>query len=251
LTARSPDALAAMAGLLPDLPNWVEVRSMLLHGKATLIGPVSSSPPTFVALHRDGDQAVVVGRASRAAIVEAASTADEILAATEEDASWVAGALPDWKVESALLFRRSLQSPLPKLETGEVRILETSEVTALIDGPHSTVPKTLADELRSAFSAGAPIAAAFEAGRPVAFCYAGSITETLWDVSIDTLERYRRRHHAMKAVTFLIEHYRALGRQPVWGALVSNHASAALAARLGFVPTGSLSVFSAPGVVDT
>ena len=222
---------------------------MLLHEQARLIGPASSSPPTFVALHRDGDQAVVVGRASRAAILEAASIAGEILTATE-DASWVAGALPDWKVESAVLFRRSPESPLPTVRPGEVRFLATGELAALTGDVEPLVPETLRDELRSAQADGTPIAVALEGGHAATFCYAGSITETLWDVSIDTLEPYRRRGHAMKAVSFLIEHYAARGKQPVWGALVSNDASAALAARLGFAPVGSLLVLSAPKVVD-
>jgi len=218
---------------------------MLLKEQARLIGPIISSPPTFVALHRDGDQAVVVGRASRAAILEAASIAGEILTATE-DASWVAGALPDWKAESAVLFRRSPESPLPKVAPGEVRFLATGELAALTSEP--LVPETLRDELRSAHADGTPIAVALEGGRAATFCYAGSITETLWDVSIDTLEPYRRRGHATKAVSFLIEHYAARGKQAVWGALVSNVESAALAARLGFAPVGSLLVLSAPKV---
>jgi hypothetical protein len=223
---------------------------MLLHGRARLIGPVLSSPPAFVALHRDQDQAVVVGRASRAAILEVASLVDEILSAPEEDQPWVAGSLPNWRHESAVLFRRSPQSPLPKVARGEVRFLAAGELAAFTDRPELLVPSTLGDELRSAESTGTPIAAAFESGRPAAFCYAGSITETLWDVSIDTLEPYRRRGHAMRAVSFLVEHYQAQGKQPVWGALVSNGASASLAARLGFAPVGALSVFSAPRAVD-
>jgi predicted GNAT family acetyltransferase len=70
------------------------------------------------------------------------------------------------------------------------------------------------------------------------------------DVSIDTLEPYRRRGHASKVVHFLVEHYAAQGRQPVWGALVSNRASLALAERLGFAPVDALSVLCAPDVVN-
>lgn len=223
---------------------------MLLHGQARLVGPVAIAPPSFVALHRDGDLAVVVGRASQAAIVEAAGVADEILA-VPDDEPWVAGALPSWKHESAVLFRRSAESPLPTVAPGEVRFLETGELDALTGGPHPLVPSTLRDELASAETAGTPIAAAFDARRVAAFCYAGSITETLWDVAIDTLQPYRRRGHAMRAVSFLIEHYGARGEQPVWGAMVSNPASAALAARLGFTPVDALTVFRAPGIVDT
>jgi hypothetical protein len=241
--------LADVARLLPDLPEWIEVRSMLLRQQARLIGSVSTSPPTFVALYQDGDQAAVVGRASRASILEAARTATEILAATE-DTAWLAGTLPDWEVESALLFRRAAGSPLLG-GVGDVRLLATGEVATITGGTTPLVPPALVQELRDAEKSGAPIAASFEGKCAAAFCYAGSITETLWDISIDTLEPYQRRGHAMRVVAFLIEHYRVLGKEPVWGALVSNHASRALAARLGFEAAGSLSIFSAPGVVDT
>jgi RimJ/RimL family protein N-acetyltransferase len=235
--------LASVAGLLPDVPHWIEARSMLLQGQARLIGPLGVSPPTFVALHCDGDQAAVVGRAPRASIVEAASSAEEIIVAVE-DTPWVASTLPDWKQESAMLFRRDVHSPLPRASGGEVRFLATDELLAITGA--ALMSETLADELRSAEKSGVPIAAAFEEGQAVAFCYAGSITETLWDVAIDTLELYQRRGHATKVATFLIEHYQALGKEPVWGAFLSNEASVALAARLGFLPVGSLSVFSAP-----
>jgi len=216
---------------------------MLLHGQARLIGPVGVAPPTFVALHRDGDQAAVVGRAARTSIVEAASTAGEIIAAVE-DTPWVASTLPDWKQESAVLFRRDARSPLPRAFGGEVRFLAAGELLAITGA--SLMAETLADELRSAEKSDLHVAAAFEGGQAVAFCYAGSITETLWDVAIDTLEPYQRRGHATKVAAFLIEHYQALGKEPVWGAFLSNEASVALAARLGFAPVGSLSVFSAP-----
>jgi hypothetical protein len=237
--------LADVAGLLPDAPQWVEVRGMLLQGHARLVGPVSASPAAFVVLHSDGDQAVVVGRASPAAILEAASLADEILA-VPEDEPWVSRVVPSWNVESAVLFRRSPASPLPSVAGGEARFLTTEELIAVTGASTSIVPETLREELRAAHDAGTPVAASFEGACAAAFCYAGSITETLWDVSIDTLEPYRRRGHAMNAVSFLIEHYARYGKQPVWGALVSNHASAALAARLGFAPVGALSVLSAP-----
>jgi RimJ/RimL family protein N-acetyltransferase len=240
--------LASVAGLLPDVPHWIEVRSMLLQGQAQLIGPLGISPATFVALHEDGDQAAVVGPAPRASILEAASSAEEIIAAAE-DTAWVASALPDWKRESAVLFRRDARSALPRAFSGEVRFLAAGELASITGTPLMT--ETLADELRSAEKSGVPIAAAIEGGQAVAFCYAGSITETLWDVSIDTLERYQRRGHATKVAAFLIEHYQTLGKEPVWAAFSSNEASVALAGRLGFVPVGSLSVFSAPGLVDT
>ena len=160
---------------------------MLLHGQARLIGSVGTSPPNFVALHSDGDQAVVVGRASRAAILEAASVADEILAAAEDE-SWIMGVLPSWKVESAVLFRRPATLLLPRVPPDSVRFLARDELAALTANPAPRMPETLCDELRWVQATDTPIAAAFDGGSAVAFCYAGSITETLWDVSIDTLE---------------------------------------------------------------
>src|SRR5262249_43512698 len=38
-----------------------------------------------------------------------------------------------------------------------------------------------------------PTGAAFVGGLPVSFCYGCFTSESLWDVSIDTLEEYRRR----------------------------------------------------------
>ena len=47
----------------------------------------------------------------------------------------------------------------------------------------------------------APISAAFDNHRPVAFCSTVAVTESFWDVAVDTLEGYRRRGLAVQ--TFL------------------------------------------------
>ena len=87
------------------------------------------------------------------------------------------------------------------------------------------------------------IAAAFVNRQPVSFCYAGAMTESLWDVSIDTLPGYRRRGYAALCVTYLIYHMLAKGRHPVWQALEDNPASWRLARKLGFVPVDELALF--------
>jgi predicted GNAT family acetyltransferase len=89
------------------------------------------------------------------------------------------------------------------------------------------------------------MAAVWADGRPVSFCYPVWQTETLWDVSIETLDGYRRRGLGARAARTLIRHMRRSGRSPVWGALDTNAASRALAARLGFLETGGLAVFTA------
>ena len=92
--------------------------------------------------------------------------------------------------------------------------------------------------------AAVPVAAAWIDDRPVAFCYPCWITETLWDVSIDTLETHRRRGLAARAVRFMIDRMKQEGREPVWGAMESNVASLKLAVTLGFAPVDDIVVFS-------
>ena len=89
------------------------------------------------------------------------------------------------------------------------------------------------------------MAAVWADGRPVSFCYPVWQTETRWDVSIDTLAPYRGRGLGARAARTLIRHMRGIGRAPVWGALESNAASRALAARLGFLEAGGIAVFAA------
>lgn len=90
----------------------------------------------------------------------------------------------------------------------------------------------------------APVAVSLADARPVSFCYPCWITETLWDVSIDTLEPYRRRGLAARAARFMIARMREDDREPVWGAMASNLASLELARTLGFAPVDEIVVFS-------
>jgi GNAT superfamily N-acetyltransferase len=61
---------------------------------------------------------------------------------------------------------------------------------------------------------------------------------------VDTLEAWRRRGLGRACVEFLIDHMRRHGKEPVWGAIASNAASLAVAARLGFEPVDRLAVFT-------
>ena len=91
---------------------------------------------------------------------------------------------------------------------------------------------------------GLAVAAAWADGLPVAFCYAVVETETLWDVSIDTVDPYRRRGLGALAARAMIAFMARRGKSPVWGALASNEPSMRLAARLGFVPHSRLVVLA-------
>lgn len=97
------------------------------------------------------------------------------------------------------------------------------------------LPALLLADLESALPH-SPIAATWFEGAPVSFCYAGTMTESQWDVAVDTLEAQRGRGWAMSCVTFMIHHMRAAGREPLWGALDTNRASRRLAEKLGFEP---------------
>ncbi len=229
----------ALAAELPDLPRWVEVRSMLLSGDGRVIGAVATSPLSFVVLDSSGT-AGVVGRPPATAIRAAAELAREILA-VPDDVGWAVAALPEWSLEEATLFVRGEQTPLPAFTENEARLL-TAEELATAPG----LPRRLREDLLAEASDG-DLVAGFAEGRPVAFCYPSSVTEGWWDVSIDTLEGFRRQGHAARAAACAIGHMARTGHEPVWGAVASNAASAGLAVKLGFAPSDRLFVLSRSG----
>lgn len=225
---------------LPDIPRWVEARGMLLSGRGHVQGTEDGPAPTGVVLQPDTRLAVVIGQPGENLIREVADLADEILAAPDH-AAWVAAALSTWVAESATLHVLPDFNCLPDPSMGSVRLLDPGELSAMPE-----MPEPLREELAVEARAGTPIAAAFLDARPVAFCYAGAITETLWDVSIETLEPYRRRGFAARCATFLIRQMAEVDKRPVWGASESNAPSARLAAKLGFTAMDSLTVFTRP-----
>lgn len=230
-------ATARLARALPDIPRWVETRSMLLSGECEIFGLEETGEMSAVVRNTGFPLISVVGRPSEAAIREAAAgKQDHEIIAPPENKDLVAASLPSREESLATLHLLGDEERLPRVPTGSVRLLEPAELDA-IEG----LPRDLRSELAGA-ARSSPIAASFEEGRPVAFCYADR-TEGLWDVAIDTLEGYRRRGHAARCVAYMIEHLRPL--RPVWGAENTNRASLGLAARLGFVPVDELLVFRA------
>lgn len=224
---------------LPDIPRHVEIRGMLLGGAGELVGPVELDPLSCVIL--DGrDLVCAIGKPPVNAIREAAAGVQEVLA-FDDNADHVASAIPEWNCEIATLHLLPEGKFSAKCSFDNVRMLAPGSVAGL-----SNLPGELAEELLDAEAFGAEIAAVFVDGSPVSFCYAGAVTETLWDVSIDTVEEHRRRGHAIKAASFMIEHWARSGKQPVWGAADSNPPSALLAAKLGFVPVDKLWLFTRP-----
>ena len=227
---------AALAALLPDLPRWVEIRSMLRSHDSTVLGVEPGDGPSFVVADSTGTSGVV-GRPGADIIRLAGGRSREVLVAPE-DAEWVGAALAGWTAEPATLHVLPGRAPHGD-DDRHARIITAAELASA-----PGLPADLRGDLLREVDDGTPLAAAFTDGRPVAFCYPSSMTERWWDVSIDTLEPFRRQGHAARAFHRCAGYMARAGRDPVWGSLVSNRASAGLAAKLGFAPTDTLIVFT-------
>jgi GNAT superfamily N-acetyltransferase len=108
------------------------------------------------------------------------------------------------------------------------------------------LPDELRREVESALAETAVWTAIVD-GVPASFAYSSSMTETLADISIDTLEAHRNRGVGGATAATLIDWVVENGRIPVWGAVDSNAASLRLAAKLGFTrAAGRLYVAEAP-----
>ena len=226
-----------LAALLPDVPRFLETRGMLLEGCDLLGLEEGPDGPNFVArgLYPEGELVSVIGRPAAGAIGEAVSRNENsgAVIAMPENAALVARTLPDWQMRPAVLHLLG-EGGLVDASEHEVRLLSGSEELRLLP---SGLRAGLRAELEGALRRGTPLAATFVDGVPVSFCYVASETEELWDVSIDTLDAYRRRGYAAGCAAFMVRHIReTTGKAPVWGALETNAASMKLAAKLGFVP---------------
>lgn len=212
---------------------------MLLSGRCEVDGLEDAERLCFVTRHAETDLVFVYGRPALDMIrqVVARQSSPEAVLCLPEDRRHVAEPLPEWRSELATIYRLTDGERAPEVPAGAVRLLAPAEVEAM-----DHAPADLKEELVEAAKY-SPVAATCVERLPVAFCYAGSRTESLWDVSIDTLAGYRNRGYAALCVAFLIEHFRRQGLAPVWGALESNVASMKLAAKLGFTPVDQLVVF--------
>jgi RimJ/RimL family protein N-acetyltransferase len=234
---------------IPDTPRFVDTRAMLQSPHATVLGGASVDEGFVVRLVH-GAQSVLagVGRPAREAVLSAIDgiTAMTPFIAQVDNADYLEAVLrdavsrpgdPAWRRERVILFLLTTMPALAPLDAS-VSIRLATKQDAL-----DHLPSGLRFEIAHALDL-APVGAAFVDGRAAAFCYPCWTTESLWDLSIDTLPEYRQRGLAAQAVRFMIEHLRPSGRQPVWGALESNHASLRLAERLGFRPIEENVAFS-------
>jgi len=234
-------AYKRLADSLPDIPRWIETRSMLLAGEGEILG-LTEDPLAFVIRDTRTSFVAVIGRPPEDAIREALHRTgeDAYLIVQEDDEPYVHPLVPRFVSYPAVLHLQSDSSRLPEVPPGAVEFIQDDDL-ARSEG----VPDALRSELRTVLLH-TQIAAAIVDGRPVVFCYAGAETETLWDISIDTLEPYRRQGYAALAVAFLIGQMWRRRKRPVWGAEEQNAASMGLARKLGFTPVDRLFVLRAP-----
>lgn len=230
----------AIARRLPDIPRWVEARSLLLSGECEIFGLTDAHDISLAVRDPSTGSVVVIGRPSRPAIEDAVREImhDGSLIAAPELAPLLVDVLPGWRRTRAILhvLRERTRLPAP---AANVEFLDAGTIERL---PIST-------QLRRELRIGAedsPIVAAFVNGQPVSFCYAGSVTESLWDVSIDTLPEHRRRGYAGLCAAQMIRHMATSGKEPVWGAVEENAASWRLAEKIGFAAVDQVALFEPP-----
>jgi RimJ/RimL family protein N-acetyltransferase len=230
----------SLAQQLPDIPRWVEARSLLLSGDGEIFGLEETAELSFAVRDPSTGSVVVVGRPTAIAVQAAVREImhDGSLVAALDHAPWLADALPRWTCRRAILHLLREPARLPAATT-DVRFVDPDTIGRL----------AISEQLRRELRIGAEnsrIAATFVGKRPVSFCYAGSVTESLWDVSIDTLPEHRRRGYAALCAAYMIRHMEALGKQPVWAAVEENPASWRLAQKIGFAPVDEIALFEPP-----
>lgn len=231
--------LARLAKSLPDIPRFVETRAMMLDDHCEIFGLDETDQANFVVRNQEIGTIAVIGKPAGEAILAAAELHDPqgAVLAFDDNFSLVEIALPHWRSEKAILHLLGEAPSFPFVPNGQVRFLDAGEISSL-----TSLSNELKEELLVAAKL-TPVAATIVDNQPVSFCYAGAITKTLWDISIDTVESFRGRGFAADCVDFMIDYFNQQGKKPVWGALVSNTASMKLAAKMGFVPVDELFVF--------
>jgi GNAT superfamily N-acetyltransferase len=262
--AAGDDRVASFAlSRVPDLPQWIDTRGMLLSGRARVLVPEAPDGPSgVIVVVPDSALASIVGRPPAQTIARtiAALRGDVNVLAQMEDADHVGRALGGWHRRTAIIHVLPGVMAWERERDPEVRVFTRQSAPRFNHVPESlrcelldalngrTVSRFVPGAVpRAAGVAGTmtvPMAAVWADGRPVSFCYPVWQTESRWDVSIETLASYRRRGLAARAARTMIRYMRGVGRAPVWSALETNTPSRRLAASLGFLEAAGLAVFT-------
>lgn len=228
----------SLAKQLPDLPRWVEARALLLSEPCEISGLKEEPELSLVVREPETGAVFVIGTPNATALQAALqkNLRGEVIAPMEQ-AAWLANALPGRTQKRIIVHALQNMGLLPEDASGTADFLDPAKLSQL----------SIDDELRREIEDRAEeslIAATFVDQQPVAFCYAGAITESLWDISIDTLPEHRRKGYAALCVAHMIRYMQTLGKQPVWQAFDDNPASWRLARKLGFVSVDELALFA-------
>lgn len=218
---------------LPDTPRWVETRDLLSWSGSLYMGEDFRN---FVVWSGEDDLGAIVGEPDPRAMHQAVQECEDVLA-FPENIRYVTEHLKHIDAEQATLFQAST-GIIPE-PNHPCRLLNSGEVTSL-----SHLQAELQHELADVAAEGKEILAALDGDLPVAFVYIASETETLWDISIDTVETHRRRGFASAAVLSMMRIMTQRSKTAVWGAVQSNTASLNLARKLGFVEVDQLWVLN-------
>lgn len=225
---------------LPDLPRWVEARALLLARRGFV---VDTDDGCRLVCGRK-DRLVVPVSVELSPMIEA-TAAREVPGATIvlQDVMLPAAAhhLPDWQAEAVTLYT------LPAERARAWRLPEwpTSPIGAEQVAGAGHLPFALRDELLDA-ATHTPVWAASIDGQPCAFAYAAHITETWFDVRVETLEPARGRGLGRAAAMGLVVDRMLHGLRPVWGAPKDHEPAHRLARRLGFEPVDLQWVLTRP-----
>jgi len=225
---------------LPDLPRWVAARGLLLSRRGSV-------------LDVDESCRIVCGRKDHLVIPVTIALSEQLesVAAREvpdgsillQDIMLPAARyfLPDWNAEPATVYclpdEKAKGWPVPQWPTAP---LTAEQLEAAGD-----VPALLRDRLLDAATR-MPVWAASADGQPVAFCYASHVTETWFEVVVETLEPVRSRGLGRAAAMGFIVDRMLRGLRPVFSCVRSNQPAQAMARALGFEPVDLLWVLTRP-----
>lgn len=233
---RLPDEPRALAAALPDVPRWVETRSLLQSGDGVLT--VAERGDGAIVVDTRFPSGSVIGRVDSELLrgVVAGTPRDLELIVQMDGLAEARAVLPEWTVAEVVVH-----SPARPYQAGGPPPAGVV-VSASLD---ERWLEQLPDEIRQTVAlADAAAVRVVDGDVVVAACAAGDVTETLWDVGVDTLDGHRRRGHAAACFGALAAHMAGTGRQPVWAAYADYPPSLGLAAKLGFRPVDRIAVLS-------